>query len=204
MKKIKVMNEYVKFNIYEKLAFYTNVLDKLTGNPYFLAPYISLIEVRELLSGLEAAIIAAADGSRIAISVMRDKEALCDAAYRILASYVEHTANGNQTQILSSGFNASKQPVYKLKSIIDVFNGIHAGQVNVIAKAVLNAAIYYWQYRIHALDGLENDWIAGPMTTCAHFTLEGLVPGVMYDFRVATVSASGTTDFCPFVSFRVS
>ena len=62
MKKIKVMNEYVKFNIYEKLAFYTNVLDKLTGNPYFLAPYISLIEVRDLLNGLEAASIAAADG----------------------------------------------------------------------------------------------------------------------------------------------
>jgi hypothetical protein len=41
MKKIKVLYDFVLFTIAEKLGFYKNVMDKLTNNPFFTAPYIS-------------------------------------------------------------------------------------------------------------------------------------------------------------------
>ena len=59
MKKIKVLYDFVLFTIAEKLGFYNNVLDKLTGNPFFTAPYISLTEVKAKLDAFEAAILAA-------------------------------------------------------------------------------------------------------------------------------------------------
>ena len=59
MKKIKVLYDFVIFAIAEKLGFYNNVLDKLTGNPFFTAPYISLTDVKAKLDAFEAAILAA-------------------------------------------------------------------------------------------------------------------------------------------------
>ena len=70
-----------------------------------------------------------------AVSDRDDKELACDHDYRILASYVEHQADGNETQILSSGFHATKQPVQQQKATLEVVNGEHPGSVKFIAKA---------------------------------------------------------------------
>ena len=96
MKKIKVLYDFVLFTIAEKLGFYKNVMDKLSNNPFFTAPYISLTDVQAKLDAFEAAILAAADGGHTAISDRDDKELACDHDYRILASYVEHQADGQQ------------------------------------------------------------------------------------------------------------
>jgi hypothetical protein len=45
MKKIKVLYDFVLFTIAEKLGFYRNIPDKLSNNPFFTAPYISLEDV---------------------------------------------------------------------------------------------------------------------------------------------------------------
>ena len=68
MKKIKVLYDFVIFAIAEKLGFYKNVMDKLSNNPFFTAPYISLTDVKAKLDAFEAAILAAADGGHTAIS----------------------------------------------------------------------------------------------------------------------------------------
>jgi hypothetical protein len=49
IKKIKVLYDFVLFAIAEKLGFYKNVMDKLSNNPFFTAPYISLTDVQAKL-----------------------------------------------------------------------------------------------------------------------------------------------------------
>jgi hypothetical protein len=204
MKKIKVLYDFVLFTIAEKLGFYNNVLDKLTGNPFFTAPYISLTDVKAKLDAFEAAILAASDGAHSAISDRDDKELACDHDYRILASYVEHQADGNETQILSSGFHATKQPVQQQKATLEVVNGEHPGSVKFIAKAEDKAAAYIWQYILATALTADGVWQVASVTSGASATLDGLTSGSLYYFRVAYVTPAGTSEFCQPVSLMVA
>ena len=59
---------------------------------------------------------AAKDGSHTAVSVMHDKEKIADKTFHIVANYVDKIADGDETQILSSGFHGSKQPTPRQKT----------------------------------------------------------------------------------------
>ncbi len=203
MRKVKVLYDFILYKPLIKDGFYSNVLVKLTDNVFFQNPYISLIEASDALVSFQAAIIAAADGAHTAVSDMHDKEAICDEAYRILADYVGHTANGDETKILSSGFHPSIQPATKYKSEFAIVNGVHSGEVEIKVKAILYAVAYVWQYMIHNPNATESDWLPAAITSRANVSMAGLTPGELYDFRFATVSSSGTTDFGPPFPHRV-
>ena len=62
---------------------------------------------------------------------------------------------------------------------------------------------YVWQYMIHNPNATESDWLPAAITSRANVSMAGLTPGELYDFRFATVSSSGTTDFGPPFPHRV-
>ena len=203
MRKTKVLYDFILYKPDVKTGFYSNVLVKLTDNPYYQNPFISLIEASDALVSFQAAIIAAADGAHTALSDMHDKEAICDEAVRVLAAYVDHESDGDETKILSSGFHPSKQPVASVKPDIVIVNGFHSGDISIKVKAILYAVAYIWQYRLYNPGAIEGEWISLPITTYARTSLTGLIPGSVYEFRFATISNAGTSEFGQSITHRV-
>jgi hypothetical protein len=196
MKKLKVLFDFITFSVTVKLAFYRNVISRLTNNPLFPKPYISLATVTASVDKFEAAIQAAKDGAHTAISIMHDAEKVADADFRILAHYVDQIADGDETKLLSSGFHPSKQPVPPQKPILAVFDGIHQGSAKLAAKAHEDGGAFIWQLVKGPLPTSESEWKLIGISTQATYEVEGLEVGVSYYFRVAVVTPAGTTEFC--------
>jgi len=190
MKKLKVLLAFIQLSVVEKIAFYRNVIIKLTDNRLFVNPDASLETAQAAVDKLESSFLASRDGSHTAVATMHADEVAADTIFRTLATYVDRIADGDEVKILSSGFQISKQPIVAQKPALAVENGLHSGSVKLIAKAVDRAGAYIWQY---SLDGAE--WVVGGNSTASTFLLEGLTVAKKYYFRVAAVTPTGTTDF---------
>jgi len=195
MKRIKVLLDFIKLVVAEKIVFYRNVLTKLSNNPSFPDPDVSLDEAKTAVDTLEASSIAAKDGSHTAISKLHDDEDAADEIFRILAAYTDRTSAGDETKILSSGFHASNQPIPIQKATLAVENGTHSGSVKLIAKAVEKAGSYIWQMAKGTLPADEAGWTTIGYTTQANNEVNGLDIATKYYFRVAAITPDGTTDF---------
>ena len=71
MKKIKVLLDFIKLSIVEKIAFYRNIIDKLTDNPTYSTPEVPLTEAKTAIDALESSYVASRDGSHNAIAASR-------------------------------------------------------------------------------------------------------------------------------------
>ena len=85
MKKIQILWDFIRLSVTEKVAFYRNVIAKLTDNPTYPSPPIALSDAKTAVDTLDASIIAARDGSHFAVSTMHDNEKAADAIFRALA-----------------------------------------------------------------------------------------------------------------------
>jgi hypothetical protein len=196
MKRIKVLLEFIRLAVPDKIAFYRNVIVKLTANQAFPAPDIPLEDAKLRVDKLESSYLAAKDGSHVAIATLRDSEAEADEEFRILAAYADRTSAGDETKILSSGFQPSKQPLPIQKPALAVEDGNNSGSIKLIAKAVDKAGSYIWQMAKGALPANDGDWITIGFTTQANNEVSGLDAATKYYFRVAAITSTGTTDFC--------
>lgn len=61
MKKLKAILDFIQFTVTAKIAFYRNVIAKLTGNPLFPEPDVPLTEAKTAVDKLEAAVLDAKD-----------------------------------------------------------------------------------------------------------------------------------------------
>jgi len=195
MKRIKVLLDFIKLVVAEKIVFYRNVLTKLSNNSSFPSPDVSFDQAKAAIDTLEASSIASKDGSRTAISKLHDDEAAADEIFRILAAYVERQAAGDETKILSSGFHLSNQPLPIQKAALAVENGSHSGRIKLIAKAVEKAGSYIWQMAKGTLPADEAGWTTIGYTTQANNEVNGLDIATKYYFRMAAITPDGTTDF---------
>ena len=110
MRKSKVVLDFVKLLVAIKVEFYLNVIDKLTGNIYFVASDVPLSALSTAVANIQTAMLAAEDGGYTAKSHLRDVVKEADLLYIREARYIDRISNGDETMILSSGFHASKQP----------------------------------------------------------------------------------------------
>jgi hypothetical protein len=195
MKKMKVVLDFVKFPVKEKVTFYRNVIANLTSNLSFPNPDASLTEAKNVVDALENSILARIDGSRVALSAMHDAEAAADALFRILAAYVERIALGDETSIFSSGFHGSKQPTLAQKATLSVIDGTHSGTVKLIAKAVEKSGSYIWQYAQDTVPDTQSGWTDAGICTRSTFEISDLNVASKYYFRVAAVTPDGSQDF---------
>ena len=195
MKKIQILWDFIRLSVTEKVAFYQNVIAKLTDNPTYPSPPIALSDAKTAVDTLDASIIAARDGSHFAVSTMHDNEKAADAIFRALANYVESTADGDETKIINSGFHGTKQPTPIQKATLAVVDGLHSGSVKFITKAVVGGGAYIFQMT-KGKPTPESVWLPVTTTLYTTYTVEGLEPACYYSFRVAAVTPDGITDFC--------
>lgn len=196
MKKIKVLFDFIKLAVAEKIAFYRNVNTKLTDNPTFPTPDEPLTKSKAAVDKMEVSFLASKDGSHTAIATLRADEEAADKIFRSEAEYVDRTSDGDESKILSSGFHASKQPESIQKAVLAVEDGPNSGSVKLVARAVPKAGAYIWQYAKGTLPTDVNGWIQAGTGTRSFFELTGLSVAAIYYFRMAAVTPDGTTDFC--------
>jgi len=195
MKKSKVTVDFIKYSPVNKASHYHTVIDHMTNNPLFPTPDATLIDAQKVVDALDKAILAAADGSHIAISALNDAVAAADAVFRILAAYVERIALGDETTILSSGFHFSKQPSPRNKEILVAKNGSHSGAVLLDTIRVDKGVVYVWQMYKGKLPDNDTDWVQIAITTQSSFEINNLDIACIYYFRVAAVTPDGIQDF---------
>jgi len=196
MKRIKVLLDFIKLAVAEKIAFYRNVNSELTDNATFPTPIVPLTEAKAAVDKMETSYLASKDGSHTAIATLRADEEAADEIFRRNATYVDVTADGDESKILSSGFHASKQPESIQKPILAVEDGPNSGCVKLVARAVSKAGAYIWQYAKDTLPTDENGWTQAGISTQSYFIVTGLTVGAKCYFRRAVVMPDGTTDFC--------
>ncbi len=196
MRILKALIDIVRFAIPEKIVSYRNIISKLTGNPYYVAPYIPLAEATLAINALETAYIAAQDGSHMANSSMHDKELLVDNNFRVLAHYVNQIANGDETKLLSSGFNISKEWTPITKPILSVVDGPHPGSAQASTTSLDGPGVHVWQIHKGGLPLLETEWETVKMSPAASTVIEDLEIGTFLAVRVCAVTAKGTSEYC--------
>ena len=195
MRKSKVTVDFIKYSPINKANHYHTVIDHMSNNPLFPTPDATLIDAQKVADALDKAILAAADGSHLAISAMNDAVAAADAVFRILAAYVERIALGDETSILSSGFHFSKQPVFANKETLVARDGSHSGSVLLDTIRVDRGVTYVWQMYKGKLPDNDSDWVQIAITTQTSFEINNLDIATKYYFRVAAVTPDGLQDF---------
>ena len=191
----KVLLSFIQITPPEKASYYRNVVTKVTGNPLFPTLIISLADLNAALDKFEADILAARDGGHLAVAVMHDSEIAIDKMFRALAHYVDMIADGDETIILSAGFQATKDLAPRVKSPLSAFDGDHSGSIKITYRAIDRAGSYIIQWSKDALPTTESGWEVLATVTQTTYMLNNLVVGCYYYFRVAAVTPDGVTDF---------
>ena len=204
IKIITALLDFVSIPIKNKPAVFNSILNHLTDNIYFTTIDPPLAALRLAVDNLEQAILAADDGSHIAISAMHDSDKAVTLLFKNLVGYVNRIANGNLTKILSSGFTPSSQPAAHDKAVLAITDAPHSGSVKATTQTVDRAGAYHWEKRITTGAGVKGEWVAAGLTTQSTIILEGFEVGAIVEVKVRAVTPAGTTDFCAPVSKLVN
>ena len=196
MRKFTVLHDFVRLGVVDKIAFYLNVIAKLTLNNYFTALDVPLSELSIVVANIQAALIAAEDGGYTAKSHLRDVIADADKLFVREANYVGRLSDGDETKILSSGYHESKQPVPINKPPIAASDGPHLGAVKLVGKAAPKGRACIWQMYKGPVLPQDAIWVTIATTTAVTYVHEGLESAHYYFFRMAIVTPEGTNDFC--------
>jgi len=195
MKKLKVVTSFTTLPVVDKASFCRNVLVKMASNALFNAPDVSFADATAALDALDAAILAAKDGAHIAISIRNDCEKVVDAKFILLAKYVDRIADGDETTILSSGFNESRQPSTPTKEELTVKDGDFPGSIFTKSWLIDHNGSYRWEIRL--LGAIE--WVVY-VSIQSSFVISGLISGSTYEVRVAAVTKDGQQPFSQIVT----
>jgi hypothetical protein len=193
MKKIKIVLDFLKLTVSQKIEFYKNVYNKMNGNTMFATPDVPNAQVNTATLTLETDYTASLGGGHALVAKMHQSEKACDDLMRKQANYVDRIANGNEAIILSAGFHVSKQPSPKQKpDFLVEANGEH-GVIKLSRKSIPGAVSYVWQYSPGALPVDDKGWLFGGASTKSTFSIAQLETATRCWFRVAGVTKEGLT-----------
>jgi hypothetical protein len=92
-----------------------------------------------------------------------------------------------------------RKPSARTKEAFAVKDGPNSGQAHLIAKALVGALLYFWEF---SLDG--KTWTVAPDTSAANSILTGLTVGQTYSFRFhARLRKTGMSDYSQILTHTV-
>src|SRR5436190_12768732 len=109
MKKSNIKLSLFQLTFVKLLALIRNVIAKMTGNPNFATPAVSLAAMKTLADLFEAAIEDATNGSRQSKLVRNQLALQVRDMLNTQADYVRSICNGDAVKLDSSGFELAKQ-----------------------------------------------------------------------------------------------
>lgn len=179
----------------DKIQFSRQVIQSMDGNPNFPAPDPTLAAVTGNTDATETAFNDARTARQSAKSkttLQDDQAASLDLLLTQLANYVENASGGDKAKIESAGFSVRnpRTPIGVLPAPVDVqvLSSEFAGSADVSWLAVRGAKSYTIE---RAEDAATLDWkVIGYSTKC-QATLNSMVSGKKYWFRVCAIGAAG-------------
>ncbi|MGN6196739.1 MAG: hypothetical protein ACTHOB_17500 [Ginsengibacter sp.] len=162
----------------------------LHGNISYASLETILPILKARLDQYSADLAAAATGDRIAIAQKKQSRKELMSLLNHLGLAVMAEANGDQTMLVSSGYDLAKARESRYitnPGNVILSNGISTGQMISRVKAVKGAKCYVHQFAT-AFDGEEIIWTSITATSCKYM-FENLTPGKQYWVRVAVVGS---------------
>jgi hypothetical protein len=200
--KSKVTLGLANMTTLEKIETTRQYVIKMTGNANFTTPVPSLATVTAAVNTLEVAYNNAKTGGQQQTAIMYDKEEMLDKDLNQLAAYVEYTANGDRSIILSAGMNIKKNGK-GASYILDAQNGENSGEV-ILTCPSLKGSAYVWQIKQNPLNTTDDgNWNALKTATVAKIIVTDLTPGAKYWFRVSNIVKDVEGDWSDPVSIIV-
>jgi hypothetical protein len=177
----------------DKVTKARRIVGLMNGNPNFPLPNPSLFTVSAAINALDDA-QKALDGSKPKTSIRNEALKQLEKLMTALQSYVDTTAMGNSSIILSAGFEVRDERTKP--GVLDAPLGITAshtqmeGQVKLKWKSIKKKNFY----RVEAaLDGETLVWKIVAESTKATVLINGLQPGMKYCFRIVVVNSAGAS-----------
>ncbi len=196
MRKDKVILDFIRIPVANKVEIARGVIAKMKNNPAFPKPDINLDEVEAQTNLLEARYIAAMSGAKVAIALLQHAEEEWDNTMRKTALYVDRIADGEAAVIVSAGFNLAKQRGPTNRSEFEVKRGDKPGTVILRRYIIQGARSYVWQYCAgESPVSTEAEWITAQVTTRATAEISGLTTFTTYWFRCAAVTSKGISGY---------
>jgi hypothetical protein len=170
----------------------------MTGNANFPSPNPALSIISSATNDLETANAAAKDGGKSKVAAMYVKEKILDDLITQLGHYVEATANGDASVILSSGMKVKNANTSTLApqtpEKLTATASTTEGEVKLSWKISKGTKVYVVEQNNDATLA-TNNWVQVDMVTKTKITLTGLNSGQKYAFRVYAVGSGGKSAY---------
>ena len=180
-----------------KIQYGRRLIAATTGNPNFQTPNPNIAAFTASTDGMEITYNEAKAARLVAktkTQLQDQAEAAFDALVSQLASYVDNISAGDATIIESAGFavRSTPTPIGELPAPTDLQakSGEHPGHADVKWKNLYGAKAYNIE---RATDSAELSWQFMGSTTKSEASLNSMLSGKKYWFRVAAVGAAGTS-----------
>jgi hypothetical protein len=185
------------------ITFAKAILDRLTNNPSFPSPTPTLAVFQADIAALEDAEMKAASKAKGAAAARDAKSRKVKEDLNHLRDYVQSVAEtqanpATAAAIIESAFMTVRKPANRSKPELRARNTDASGTVALAAKAVAQAATYYWQY---SLD--QQTWSTVPETMRARTVIAGLSSARTYYFRFRALTRAGEIGFSQVVNLLV-
>jgi hypothetical protein len=180
---------YTDANLKKKADF---ILQSMTGSAVFTNPIPTLAVVQAAIDAYSAALVNAATSDRNAVAVKNECRATLIGLLKQLGMYVMIVANGNITDLTSSGFTLAKTPapVYITAPGSPIMSiGVNAGQLKSAVPRVPGAKLYFHQITPDPLTDTSN-WQSIDSSRSKN-TFTSLDAGKKYWVRVVANGSGG-------------
>jgi hypothetical protein len=178
------------------------IADAVDGNPEFPDAAVQVAAVKD-------AIVPYARAHADAKAKMPGAARIRQEARKALAGALDHLRDAVQTVIDAHVDRAAalaesakmrlRKPYVRTKADFAVDDGLLPGSVNLLARAVAGALLYYWEVSQNG-----TSWSVAAETCKASAALTGLTPGQTYDFRFrARTRKDGYLDYSQVIRFMV-
>jgi hypothetical protein len=193
MKKFVVKLNLRKKSVDERIEYARHVITSMTGNIHFTTPVPALSVIKSVTDALEIAFIAAAGGSILSTSLLHEAIDDFDIELTALRHYVDNTARGSESVILSAGMetkrgNASVGIPTRVTGL--QATSIGSGEI-VLRWSPVKGKLLYLGY-IKADGESDEQYKLVVKSARAKYTMRGLESGRKYWFVVEAVGSAGT------------
>jgi hypothetical protein len=185
-----------KMSVPTEIQFARQVVLDMTSNPNFASPAPALAAITSAATALETAYNTAQtarQNAKTQTSIAQAKKAALDLLLMQEASYIQNVTAGDKAKIESSGFSVRNPatPIGNLPAPTDVelAPSRNSGTVDMKWRGVRGADSYIVERALDSSGKLL--WGTALTTTKSKATVNSMVSGSKYWFRVAGIGAAG-------------
>ena len=191
MKTQKAIISFSKTKDHELADIGQAIANKMTNNPNYPTPTLSISDLQAAITAYSSALIQAQDGSKADVVAKNVSRTTLENDLSALGNYVNLIADGDALKLQSSGFPLTKlpEPIGILDApILTVHYGENAGEMGVEISPIAKASGYIVLYAVVPAPADNNDWSSKSMSS-SKSTLTHLKSGNKYVFKAAALSS---------------